>query len=90
MQYFGEIFKDRKEVSVRYDAKYHAVWLYLNPADRPRYSLQMLKSILETQTAIKNYFKHSKFTEKFPIRFFVLTSQIKGIYNYGGAYFSKR
>ncbi len=84
MKYFRAIFQEREEVSVRYDAEDRAVWLYLDPADRPRYSMRMLQSILETQDAIKNYFRFSEVKKRYEIKYFVLTSKIKGIYNYGG------
>ncbi len=84
MKYFRDIFKDREEVSVRYDHEDQAVWLYLNPKDRPRYSMQMLKSMLETQQAVITYFKKSETKQRYPIKYFVFASQVNGIYNYGG------
>jgi len=84
MKFFREIFKVRNEVSVRYDKEHSAVWLYLNPSDRPRYSIQMLNSMLDTQKAVISYFKHSQVQLQYPIKYFIFASQVNGIYNYGG------
>ncbi len=84
MKYFRDIFRERKEVSVRYDPEDQAVWLYLNPKDRPRLSLDLVNSILEVSKSIISYFEKSSVLEKFPIKYYVVASQIKGIFNYGG------
>ena len=84
MKYFRDIFKEREEVSVRYDAQHSAVWLYLNPKDRPRYSMQMLQSMRSTQKSVMTYFQKSTVVSKYPVKYFVFASQVKGIYNYGG------
>ncbi len=83
-QEFRNIFKERTELSVRYDVENAAVWCYFNPKDRPRYSLTMLHETLELQQTIVEYFKKSNMKPEFPIRYIVVASQSKDIFNYGG------
>jgi len=83
-QEFRNIFKERAELSVRYDAEHAAVWCYFNPKDRPRLSLTMLHETLELQQTIIDYFKKSNMEPEFPIRYIVVASQSKDIFNYGG------
>lgn len=83
-QEFRNIFKERSELSVRYDVEHAAVWCYFNPKDRPRYSLKMLHETLELQQTIIDYFKTSNMEPEFPIRYIVVASQSRDIFNYGG------
>lgn len=83
-QEFRNIFKERSELSVRYDVENAAVWCYFNPKDRPRYSLKMLNETLELQQTIVDYFKKSNMKPEFPIRYIVVASQSRDIFNYGG------
>ncbi len=84
MKHFRNIFKDRAEISVRYDEEDKAVWLYLNPKERPILSRKMIKSGLKMQKAIITYFQKSSVLKKYPIHFVVVASQTKDIFNYGG------
>lgn len=83
-QEFRNIFKERTELSIRYDAENAAVWCYFNPKDRPRYSLKMLHENLEFQQTIVDYFNKSNMKPEFPIHYIVYASQSKNIFNYGG------
>jgi len=83
-QEFRNIFKERTELSVRYDEENAAVWCYFNPKDRPRYSLKMLNETLELQQTIIEYFEKSDMSPKYPIRYIVVASQSNNIFNYGG------
>ena len=83
-QEFRNIFKERTELSIRYDVENAAVWCYFNPKDRPRYSLKMLHENLEFQQTIVDYFEKSNMKPEFPIRYIVYASQSKDIFNYGG------
>lgn len=83
-QEFRNIFKERSELSVRYDAENAAVWCYFNPKDRPRYSTKMLQEGLDVQKSIIEYFEKSNMSPEIPIRYFVVASQSKDIYIYGG------
>ncbi len=91
MKYFRDIFIDRDELSVRYDQEDKAIWLYLNPKDRPRLSVELVNNILEVSKAIQRYYENSGVLDKFPVNFFVVASQTKNIFNYGGdlGYFIK-
>ncbi len=81
---FFEIFKDREEISVRYDKEHAAVWCYFNPQKRACFSMKMLEEIYEVQNKIIEYFKINDMNPKIPIRYFVLASQIPEIFNFGG------
>lgn len=83
-QEFRNIFKERSELSVRYDTENAAVWCYFNPKDRPRYSLKMLNETLELQQTIIEYFEKSDMSPEYPIRYIVVASQSNNIFNYGG------
>jgi len=83
-QDFMEIFKDREEISVRYDKEHFAVWCYFNPKHRSCFSVTMLKEIYAVQNAIIRYFEKSDMNPQYPIRYFVLASQIPEIFNFGG------
>jgi len=78
------IFKDREELSIRYDKEHAAVWCYFNPKKRSCFSLTMLKGIYDVQTKIIEYFKKSDMNPEIPIKYFVLASQIPEVFNFGG------
>ena len=81
---FRKIIKDREEITVRYDVESASVWCYFNPKIRPCYSYTMLQEIHTLQLEIIDYFHYYDMHPPIPIRFFVLASQTRGIYNYGG------
>lgn len=82
--YFVDIFKKRKELTVRYDPPTQAIWYYFNPGLRPCFSLTMLKEIRELFQCVTDYFNSiDSYTEPL-IRYLVLTSQVPGIFNLGG------
>ncbi|MEA3420003.1 MAG: crotonase/enoyl-CoA hydratase family protein [Campylobacterota bacterium] len=81
---FHKIFRQRKEISVRYDPKREAIWLYSNPSIRPCYSLALVKEVHELQLDIIDYYRRSNMKPKTPVKYFVVASQTPGVYNYGG------
>ncbi|RUM66562.1 MAG: enoyl-CoA hydratase [Sulfurospirillum sp.] len=81
---FRYLLRQRKEISVRYDVETASVWCYFNPSVRPCFSYEMLTEIHSLQMEIVAYFKKYDMKPKIPINFFVLASQTKGIFNYGG------
>ena len=81
---FIEYLRDKKEVSLRYDAKTEAVWVYGNPSKCPCLNISMLQELHETQTGLIDYFKHHNMQTKTPVKFFVYASQVPDVYNYGG------
>jgi len=81
---FRDILKEREELSVRYDKENAAVWCYFNPKSRSCFSVTMLKEIYAVQRAIIKYFHNFNMQPKYPIRYFVLASQIQDTFNFGG------
>lgn len=81
MQNISFLYKERKEISVRYDAEEKAVWCYFNPKTRPSYSYTMLEELHDLQTSLIKYIKEDNRVE---INYLIGSSQIHDIYNYGG------
>ena len=78
------ILNEKEELSVRYDKENAAIWCYFNPKKRSCFSITMLKEIYSVQQAIIKYFHDFDMKPPYPIRYFVLASQIKGTFNFGG------
>ena len=81
---FFKIFRDYKEISIRYDVQHRAIWCYYNPTPRPCFSPTVLKEARQIQESIINYFKSGDAGSESPIRYLVLASQVPGIFNLGG------
>jgi len=81
---FYQIFRDYKEISVRYDEELCAVWCYYKPTPRPCFSVTVLKEALEIQQAIITYFKSKPEGSAPAIRYLIQASQVPGIFNLGG------
>ncbi len=81
---FRNLLREREEISVRYDVETASIWCYFNPGVRPCYSYDMLTEIHTLQLEIIDYFKSYNMEPPIPVNFFILASQINGIFNYGG------
>ncbi len=81
---FSKIFRDYKEISVRYDIDQEAIWCYFKPQSRPCFSLRLLQESKEIQQSVINYLTTCDKPAQYPIRFFVLASQTPGVFNFGG------
>lgn len=88
---FFKIFREYKELSVRYDEKNRALWYYFNPTPRSCFSVTMLQELREIFQSVIDYFNTRDTSSEPPIRYMILTSQVPGIFNLGGdlALFSK-
>jgi DSF synthase len=82
--YFVDIFRKRKEITVRYDPPTQALWYYFNPSIRPCFSPTMLMELRELVHDVTAYFNSIDSKSEPLIRYFVLSSQIPGIFNLGG------
>ena len=82
---FHKIIRDRKQVTVRYDAATEAIWTYANPEECPCFNLEFFQEFHEVQQDVIAYFKAYDMKPKIPIKFFVYASQVPGVYGYGGA-----
>lgn len=81
---FVQIFKEYKEISVRYDKDLQTIWYYFNPSRRPCFSLTMLREIYELFENVEAYFSTVPKGEEPAVRYLVLNSQVPGIFNLGG------
>ena len=81
---FYKIFRDYKEISLRYDPGHRAVWCYYNPTARPCFSLTMLEELLQMQKEFMECFNTRKADANSLFRYFVLHSQIPEVFNLGG------
>ena len=81
---FQTIFRDRQEISTRYDVEHEAIWCYFNPKKRPCFSSVLLREANEIQHAVINYFKADGTQPKYPVRYLILASQTPGVFNFGG------
>ena len=81
---FLNFLKDKSEISLRYDPRTEAVWVYGNPQKCPCLSLSFLKQYYEVQLELIDYFKQNNMQPKTPVKFLVYASQIPEVYSYGG------
>ena len=81
---FFKIFRDYKEISIRYDAQYRAIWCYYNPTPRPCFSPAVLKEVRQIQQSIIDYFQAEEVGSEAPIRYLIQASQVPDIFNLGG------
>ena len=81
---FQIIFRERQEISTRYDVEHEAIWCYFNPKKRPCFSSVLLREANEIQHAVINYFKDNGAQPKYPVRYLILASQTPGVFNFGG------
>ena len=81
---FRKIFREHKEISVRYDREHQAIWCYFNPQPRPCFSTVMLKELRQLQQSIMDYFHPENRAAQYPVRYFVIASQSPGVFNFGG------
>lgn len=81
---FFKIFREYKEISIRYDVQHRAIWCYYNPTPRPCFSPTVLKEARQIQQSVIDYFKSGGADSESPIRYLVQASQVPGIFNLGG------
>ncbi len=84
MKYLKYLIRHREEISIRYDKSTKSIWCYLNPKDRPKFSMNMLQELLDAQHALIDYHKYSSVKEEYPVKFWIYASMVDGIFNYGG------
>ena len=81
---FFEIFRNYKEISLRYDVQHRAVWCYYNPNPRPCFSSIMLQELRQMQQTIMDYFNSKESNSESLIRYQILHSQVPGVFSLGG------
>lgn len=88
---FFRIFREYKQITLRYDVQHRAIWCYYNPSPRPCFSLSMLQEIRQWLQSVIDYFGTEKSHADSPIRYLIVHSRVPGIFSMGGdlALFSK-
>ncbi|WP_459947637.1 crotonase/enoyl-CoA hydratase family protein [Desulfocastanea catecholica] len=88
---FFRIFREYKQITLRYDVQHRAIWCYYNPTPRPCFSISMLQEIWQYLQSVIDYFSTNKANSDSPIRYLVVQSRDPDIFSMGGdlALFSK-
>ena len=88
---FFKIFREYKQITLRYDVQYRAIWCYYNPTPRPCFSLSMLQELRQWLQSVIDYFSINSANPDSPIRYLIVHSRVPGIFSMGGdlALFSK-
>jgi DSF synthase len=81
---FMKFLRDKSEVSLRYDPKTEAVWVYGKPKDCPCLTVSLLQQLHEVQTELIDYFRQENMKPKTPVKFLIYASQTPEIYSFGG------
>jgi DSF synthase len=81
---FFRIFRDYKEISLRYDTEHQAIWCYYNPTPRPCFSPAMLHELRQYLQSVIDYFSTKESNSESPIRYLIVQSQVPGIFSMGG------
>ncbi len=81
---FLKLLRERKEMTLRYDKKTQAIWVYMKPKDCPCLSFDNLTGYHEFQQELIDYFHQNSMSQRIPVKFVVLSSQIPEVFGYGG------
>lgn len=73
-----------EELEVRIDPTAHCVWCYLRPKGQPSFTPHLVRELTMLHRAIQALAMSQGPQEQAPVRYYVLASQIPGIYNMGG------
>ncbi|HOX24126.1 MAG TPA: crotonase/enoyl-CoA hydratase family protein [Candidatus Krumholzibacteria bacterium] len=76
---------DYRQLRLRYDSRHRALWYYLLPRARPCFNSDLLRELRRFQTEVVQV--NSSALERgtaLPIRYTVLASGVRGVFNLGG------
>ena len=74
-----------RELDIRYDSEQQALWCYTRHSSRPCCTPELFAEMLQVQHAVEQYVLHdSEDNNHERLRFFVIASQVPGIFNVGG------
>lgn len=72
-------------LNISLDAQPKTCWCFMNPSGRPSYTRELLRDINSLQLAIQSYcLGEMRAGNEHPIQYYVLASQVDGIFNLGG------
>jgi len=79
-----------ENLDIRIESPAGIYWCYLNPLERPSFTLPLLRDLAAMQRSLKRIFAAAP-KEEPPLRYFVVDSLTPGIFNLGGdlTYFSE-
>lgn len=72
-----------RHLNVEYDPERSVLWSFMNPADRPCFTIGLLTEVRSAQAAVRQAVADSG-DAMTPIRYVVVGSQLPGIFNMGG------
>jgi len=75
---------DLRELELEYDPAMRAVWGFQAPAERPSYTLRMLRDIQAVQRVLREFHLENPHDAALAARFTVLASRTPGVFNLGG------
>jgi DSF synthase len=73
---------DELEVAIDPDAKTY--WCYMQPRERPSFTMGLLRDLARMQQSIRSMFDAQPDPDDPPLRYFVVGSRLSGIFNLGG------
>jgi DSF synthase len=69
-----------ENLTVRLDGRSGTYWCYMQPQKRPSFTPELLADLAEMQRSLKQLFSR----DERPVRYYVLASELPGIFNLGG------
>lgn len=76
--------KQFRSIDVRMDEKNSSIWYFMNPKGRPSFTPQLLTDIVDFQQCVRSHSRNLRAAGKPPIKYCVLGSLSRGIFNLGG------
>lgn len=73
-----------KDLDVRYDQEKRILWQFMNPRERPSFTRKLLRDMQTTLDRVESAFSQNSENDDPAIRYLVLASKMKGVYNLGG------
>jgi len=73
-----------EQLSTSYDPESEAVWCSFRSAPRPCFTPTLLRELKHFQTFVRSQFDASRRNVGIPIRYFVASSAVPGVFNLGG------
>ena len=61
-----------------------SLWCAMEPTERPSYTLELMQEITDVQRRVRDHFAGTRHLTDHPFSYFVMNSNIPGIYNLGG------
>jgi len=73
-----------KDLSVSYDQDKRILWQFMNPRERPSFTPDLLQDMQTVLDAVESSYSETAENDEPDIRYLVLASKMRGVYNLGG------